>query len=97
MIKFKNFLGGELDLQEASEPTDIIWENRAFTPTRRTVKRVVVGIITLTMLLISATIIYVCSKTSLSIKTKYPIIDCFGKPGIPGDSNSPRIEGYIEK
>jgi len=25
-------LGQEIDLQNASEPTDIIWENRHFTP-----------------------------------------------------------------
>jgi hypothetical protein len=91
MIKFKKFLGGEIEIQEASEPTDIIWENRAFTPTTRTIKRVVVGIIIIIMLLISATIIYVCSMTSLSIKTKYPSIDCFGNPGIVGDPKNPTI------
>ena len=94
MIKFKNFLGGEIDLQEASEPTDIIWENRAFTPLKRTLKRIVVYIFILIMLLISAAIIYVCAKTSLAMKTKYPVIDCFGHPA---KENSPRVEGYIEK
>jgi hypothetical protein len=87
-------LGGEIDLQEASEPTDIIWENRAFTPAKRTGKRVVVCFFILIMLLISATIIYICSKTSLAMKTKYPTLDCFGKPG---DENNAKKIGYIEK
>jgi hypothetical protein len=28
---YRTFLGGEIDMMEASEPTDIIWENRHFT------------------------------------------------------------------
>jgi len=28
---FDKFLTKEIELQEASEPTDIIWENRSFT------------------------------------------------------------------
>ena len=28
---FKDFLGGSLDLDKATEPSDIIWENRGFT------------------------------------------------------------------
>lgn len=49
------------------------------------------------MLCVSAAIIYVCSKTSLAMKTKYPVLDCFGNPGIVGDEKNPSKEGYIQK
>jgi len=32
---FGRLLGGEIELQPASEPTDIIWENRHFKPAQR--------------------------------------------------------------
>jgi hypothetical protein len=31
LAEFKTLLGAPLDIEEASEPTDIIWENRHFT------------------------------------------------------------------
>lgn len=30
-LRYKNFLGEEIDMRPASEPTDIIWENRHVT------------------------------------------------------------------
>ena len=32
---YDKFLGDDIELQEASEPTDIIWENRSFSPETR--------------------------------------------------------------
>lgn len=29
--KYRTFLGEEIDIQEATEPSDIIWENRHYT------------------------------------------------------------------
>jgi hypothetical protein len=39
---YNKFLTREIDLQDASEPTDIIWENRSFSPQTRNVKRMFV-------------------------------------------------------
>lgn len=30
-IRYRTFLGSEIDVKGASEPTDIIWENRHYT------------------------------------------------------------------
>mmetsp|Transcript_5223 Transcript_5223/g.8085 ORF Transcript_5223/g.8085 Transcript_5223/m.8085 type:complete len:884 (-) Transcript_5223:266-2917(-) len=73
---YDKFLGSEIELQEASEPTDIIWENRAFKPFQRTIKRVIVTICILIMLAISASIIFKCSLESNKRKFRYPIVDC---------------------
>jgi len=35
-VKFKYFLGAEIEVEEAVEPSDIIWENRNFSETLRT-------------------------------------------------------------
>lgn len=72
----RKFLKQELDLQEASEPTDIIWENRHFTPHQRFVKRVAVYIIIVIMLTLSAGTIYFFTKMANTYKFKYPIIKC---------------------
>jgi len=70
------FCSQELDLQEASEPTDIIWENRHFSPHQRNMKRIVVYIVIIFMLTISGAIIFACTNISLSLKFKYPKADC---------------------
>jgi hypothetical protein len=63
-------------LQEASEPTDIIWENRHFTAKQRFHKRLIVYAIIIFMLSISGVIIFVCTNLSLKLKLKYPKVDC---------------------
>lgn len=49
----------ELDIQEASEPSDIIWENRHFTPKQRKCKEIQVCLILTLMLLASFIVIYI--------------------------------------
>jgi len=71
-----SFLNGEIEIQEASEPTDIIWENRQFKPWQRTNKRLVVYFIIIVMLAISATVIFLCTKSSNAAKFKYPTATC---------------------
>jgi hypothetical protein len=73
---YDKLLGQEIEIQEASEPTDIIWENRAFTPSQRRVKRVIVSFVILVMLAISASIIFFCTIESNKRKFRYPIVDC---------------------
>lgn len=73
---FGKLLTKEIKLEGASEPTDIIWENRHFTKFTRTWKRCVSYFIILVCLVLSGTIIYFCSSTSTELKTKYPKTNC---------------------
>jgi len=73
---YDKFLGHEIEIQEASEPTDIIWENRAFKPMTRTIKRAIVTVCILIMLTVSAAIIFKCSLESNKRKFRYPIVHC---------------------
>lgn len=75
-LYYAKFLGESIDVQEASEPTDIIWENRQITPAFRFKQTIIVWIIIGIMLSISGAIIYVCSYTSTSLKLRYPSTDC---------------------
>ena len=69
-------LGYPIDVKEASEPTDIIWENRFFTPKQRQIKSFIVSIIIGVLLGISFVVIYICQKNSLALKNKYPKLNC---------------------
>jgi hypothetical protein len=73
---YTKFLTQEIEVQEASEPTDIIWENRSITPRQRTFKRCIVYFVILIMLTISAVIIFVCTLSSNAKKFRYPKVDC---------------------
>ena len=70
------FLEEKIDIQEASEPTDIIWENRQISPSWRFQRSIIVWLIIVLMILVSAAIIYVCSYTSIALKLRYPITNC---------------------
>jgi tryptophan-rich sensory protein len=69
-------LGQEIEIQEASEPTDIIWENRHFTPRERTYKRVIVWSVIFLMLAISFLIIFTLKKSGDEYKNRYNKKDC---------------------
>jgi hypothetical protein len=70
------FLGEDLDIQQASEPTDIIWENRQYEQWQRTVRRCIVWIIIIIMLGASAALIYKMTLISNSAKFMFPKVDC---------------------
>ena len=74
--KYAEFIGREIEIQPASEPTDIIWENRFFTEEQRRIKSIIVSIIIAILLSLSFTIIYICQKSSLALKNKYPKLNC---------------------
>ena len=74
--RFGLFLGEEIDVQPASEPSDIIWENRSFTERERNIKKFVVTIIILGLLVASFAVIFVCKKSSNAKKDKYPKVNC---------------------
>jgi hypothetical protein len=58
--EYRTFLGGEIDMCPASEPTDIIWENRHFTAFTRFRRTLVVLLVLLGVLACSFFIIYTC-------------------------------------
>lgn len=74
--QYRTFLGSEIDVKGASEPTDIIWENRHFTSFQRFLRTIVVSLILLCVLACSFLLIYTAQKTSLAMKQKYPKLNC---------------------
>jgi len=66
-------LNGELDVQKASEPTDIIWENRHWSNYLRNFRRIIVYTLITIVLSLSALIIYKCSSIGNELKNKYPV------------------------
>lgn len=77
LADFKFWLGDEtIEIQAASEPSDIIWENRAFTPNQRRVKAAIVFVIIAILLIGSGVLIFWLSDYSTKMINKYPITDC---------------------
>jgi len=58
--KYGTFLGHEIEVRSASEPTDIIWENRGYSEFTRNWKKVVTALIILFLLSVSFTVIFFC-------------------------------------
>lgn len=84
------FMGQDLFLKESTEPTNIIWENRHWTP-RDYLKRgmIVISIITV-LVLVSFGLIFICKSYSLELKSKYPTVDCV----IINKSYAEKLESY---
>lgn len=76
-VHYDRFLDSKISLQEASEPTDIIWENRQVTETTRAKRRCVTNLVILVMLLLSGSVIYFSTVFANKKKFKYPKVDCF--------------------
>lgn len=72
----KTMLGVELDIEDASEPTDIIWENRHFSGWDRFIRTCYVGIKVLILLSISFVVILYSSQIANKPLLKYPPINC---------------------
>ena len=66
----------EIEIQQASEPSDIIWENRHFTPFQRNKKKCVAWSIILALLAFSFMLIFLCSQVSVKMLLTYPVVDC---------------------
>ena len=82
----KKWLGEhEIEIQPASEPSDIIWENRHFTPMDRKKKECIVWTILAFMLFGSFIVIYICESYSNSLLALYP-------PMLPADCE--KLSGY---
>jgi hypothetical protein len=74
--EIRTLLGQELDFQDASEPTDIIWENRHFTRWDRIKRTIIVCICVFILLAISFSFIFICSQGANRPLLKYPATNC---------------------
>ena len=71
------FLGDQrIEIQAASEPSDIIWENRHFTPAQRLKKTIVVVSIIAFALFCSFMVIFWGRKYQKQVAQKFPPVDC---------------------
>jgi len=69
-------LGHKLDFQEASEPTDIIWENRSITPFQRMLRTIGVCCVVGLILAISFVVIFTLKRINSKLQNKYPSSQC---------------------
>jgi hypothetical protein len=74
--EYKTLLGEEIDIQEASEPTDIIWENRHFTAFERFRRALIVVFVVFLLLVGSFVVIFTCSQAATKPLLKYPSMNC---------------------
>jgi len=65
-------LGEEIVVEEAAEPTDIIWENREYSPNSRTARTVIAWFVIVIMLSGSFIIIFEASVYGNSAKSLFP-------------------------
>jgi len=66
--RYATFLGSEIDVGQASEPSDIIWENRHFTSGQRFVRTMAVSFAVFCMLCLSFAAIFTAQKTAIAMK-----------------------------
>lgn len=66
--QYATFLGSEIDVGQASEPSDIIWENRHFTSGQRFLRTMMVSCIIFLCLCVSFALIFTAQKTSIAMK-----------------------------
>ena len=72
----KKLLGEDMKFKRASEPTDIIWENRIYTQTDYVFRQIVAYTIIGILLFGSFAFIYKVARTSSSIAQEFPVRDC---------------------
>lgn len=66
----------KIEVQKASEPSDIIWENRHFTNGQRLKKKLIVILLMTLLLLSSFCLIFACASYSLKLIRVYPDVTC---------------------
>ncbi len=72
----KQFMNENLVFTEATEPTNIIWENRHFTDKDRFIRTIHAWLLIAVLVLISFAMIYFCKVQALKVAQKYPNVDC---------------------
>ena len=70
----------DLKVEAASEPSDIIWENRHFTDGERLKKKLIVILLMALLLLSSFCMIYIGAAFSLKLLRVYPDVTCEDLP-----------------
>ena len=71
--------------KRASEPTDIIWENRSFTTTDYFFRQLLAYTIIMVLLFCSFVVIFKVTRTSAAISAQFPKSDCYGIKNTYGD------------
>jgi len=69
----------------ATEPTNIIWENRQHTNMGILKRTVISSVVIVLLLLVSFIIIFLCKKKSSMVNDKYPPVNCDGMVDLFGD------------
>lgn len=82
---YRTFLGSEIEVDGASEPTDIIWENRHFTNRDYFFRQLWAFIIIGVLLAASVYVIYIISAFSAGMAAVFPPVDCDGVTTVYGD------------
>jgi hypothetical protein len=72
----ETLLGSPLKFVAASEPTDIIWENRRFTPMQYLRREISAYVLLGILLAGSVAIVYKISMMSADIASVFPTVDC---------------------
>ena len=70
----------DLMIEAASEPSDIIWENRHFTDRERVKKKLIVILLMTLLLFTSFCLIYIGASYSLKLLRVYPAVTCEDLP-----------------
>ena len=65
----------EIEIKQASEPSDIIWENRQYTELDRFKKEIICTVIMIIMLIASFIVMFMVTDIKNDAITKYPIIE----------------------
>jgi len=70
--EYNTLLGEKIDIQTACEPTDIIWENRHFTPVSIKIRSFLAVTLLMILLGMSFSIIFYMQRWSMFYLKKYP-------------------------
>jgi len=74
--KWWNDVNARIDIKQASEPSDIIWENRHVTDWDRIKRAIWTGIVIFLALGLSFIVVFIAKQYSYRMMTKYPEVDC---------------------
>jgi hypothetical protein len=69
-------MGDDLFFKQATEPTNILWENRHLTHKDRLKRSGWVFAIIVLMIIVSFSLIFFCKSYSVKVSQTYPAVDC---------------------
>ena len=73
---YNKLLDGYIDLKQAVEPSDIIWENRNMTSSARLKRAFIIFIVIGSILVMSFVLIFWISRHVSRLAEKYPMQNC---------------------